>query len=156
MIVYEITNPSDMATFLAPDREIALVALVFIGEGAYGGKPLSCDGKTLSVVDAESAEVPIFLFGGYEAWWKANGWTEEPVEKVLRERKSELVAALRSASYGDLEDRRTYDAACAAITDPEKLAAFRQSCEDRRRSSMNRIVHRAWAYADAIEKREAA
>lgn len=38
MICYEIVNPSDMATFLAPDRDIALAALAFIGDGAYGGK----------------------------------------------------------------------------------------------------------------------
>lgn len=156
MICYEITNPSDAATFLAPDREVALAGLAFIGHGACGGKPLMRDGKPLPDTEVEALRVPIFLFGGYDDWWPQQGWVEEPIGAVLRERTTELVAALRSCAYGDAEDRFTYDSACAAITDPDLLAKFKADWEDRRRGSMNAIVKRAWKAADAIEKREAA
>lgn len=156
MICYEIVNPSDMATFLAPDRDIALAALAFIGDGAYGGTPLERDGEGIDVDESAALSVPIFLFGGYEEWWKSQGFASEPIESLIASRKPEIVAALRSASYGSLEDRRSYDSACAAIDDPAKLTKFKEDWEDRRRSSMNRIVQRAWAYADALETREAA
>lgn len=155
MICYEIVNPSDMATFLAPDRDIALAALAFIGEGAYGGTPLERSGERLNKDEADSLAVPMFLFGGYEEWWKAQGYASEPIETMLATRKPEIIAALRTASYGSLEDRKSYDSACAAIDDPAKLAKFKADWEDRRRSSMNRIVQRAWDYADALEKRDA-
>jgi len=66
-------------------------------------------------------------------------------------RTAELIAALRSFAYGDLEDRRTYQSALDAITEPEKRKAFTTGWEDRRRSSMNRIVQRAWHIAERLE-----
>lgn len=151
MICYDIINPSDACTFLAPDRDIALATLALLGEGDYGGRPLTRDGERVTEEDRAKLEVPIFLFtGSYEAWWTANGWSEEPIEKILTARKPEVSEALRSCAYGDLEDRRTYESACAAITDPERLAKFKADWEDRRRSSMNRIVNRAWLLADRL------
>ena len=161
MLCYEIIDPSDTATFLAPDREIALAALAFIGEGQYGGslRARYDGGKLVPVRDeaeAEPHDVPIFLFGGYDKWWAANGWSEEPIDKVVRERREALVEALRSVSYSDLEDRRTYDSALAAITDAAKRAEFVAGWEDRRRSSMNRIAQRAWKIADHLAAKEVA
>ncbi|MFZ4807519.1 MAG: hypothetical protein ACOYLQ_09700 [Hyphomicrobiaceae bacterium] len=157
MIVYEIINPSDAATFLAPDRTIALAVLALLGEGWYGVTPLERDGQRILEEEAKLIFVPPFIGkGAYESWWRSAGYTEEPIEVALKTRAAELVAALRSCSYGDLEDRKTYDSACNAITDPEKLKTFKSEWEDRRRSSMNRIVQRAWAWADRIEEREAA
>lgn len=157
MICYDVINPSDSVTFLAPDRTIALAVLVFVGEGHYVGKPLERDGRPIDPAEDEALYVPMFWGdGSYEAWWRANGWAEEPIEQALRDRKAEIVAALRSCAYGNLEDRKTYESACAAITDASNLERFKREWEDRRRSSMNRIVQRAWAYADRIEKQEAA
>ena len=155
MLLYDIVNPSDAATFLAPDRTIALAALVFIGEGHYAGRAIARDLEPIDRDEAEQHDVPLFLTGlsePYEQWWKRVGYTEEPVGLVMRTRKGELVAALRSTAYGDLEDRRTYDSALAAITDDEKRGEFVSAWEDRRRSSMNRIAQRAWAWADRIEQ----
>lgn len=157
MICYDIINPSDAATFLAPDREIAVATLALIAEGHYAGQALARDGKRLPEHEAEALRVPLFIGdGSYEEWWQQAGYSEGPIEVVFRTRQAELVAALRSVAYGDLEDRRTYESACAAITEPDKLAQFKRDWEDRRRTSMNRIVQRAWAWADKIEKREAA
>lgn len=156
MICYEIINPSDMATFMAPDRTIALAVVGLIGAGHYGGKPLERDGERIPKDEVDALTVPIFLFGGYEEWWKAQGFASEPIEAVVQTRLGELVSALRSTAYGGLEDRKTYDSACAAIDDPAKRDQFKKDWEDRRRSSMNRIVQRAWLYADRLETREAA
>jgi len=154
MLCYEIVNPSDAATLLAPDREIALAALALIAEGRYAGRAIARDLEPIDEAAAKPHYVPLFLFNGpegYEDWWRAAGWTEEPVGKALRERKAEVVAALRSCAYGRLEDRRTYQSACAAITDPAKLAAFKTEWEDRRRSSLNAIVQIAWRLADRVD-----
>lgn len=155
MLLYNIINPSDACTFLAPDRTIALAALVFMGEGHYAGRAIARDLAPIGRDVAEQHDVPLFLSGisePYEDWWKRAGYGEEPVGLVMRERKGELVAALRSTAYGNLEDRCTYASALAAITDEAKRAEFVRGWEDRRRSSMNRIVQRAWAWADRIEK----
>jgi len=156
MICYDIANPSDAATFLAPDRTVALTVLALIGEGAYGGTPMARDGERLEKSEQDALRVPIFLFGGYEEWWKAEGFPAEPIGATIAERKVEVIASLRSVAYGDLEDRRSYDSACAAIDDPEKLKKFKSDWEDRRRSSLNKIVKRAWAIAEAIERDKAA
>lgn len=157
MICYDIVNPSDETTFLAPDRDIALAVVAFVGEGRYAGQALARDGKRLSEAEADTLYVPMFFDdGSFENWCQANGYPDNPLAPIMESRKAEVVAALRSCAYGDLEDRRTYDAACDAITDPDKLAEFKRACEDRRRSSMNCIVLRALAIADAIEKRWAA
>ena len=157
MICYEIVNPSDQATFLAPDREIALAVVSLLGEGWYAGKPLARGAAALSDDEVARFEVPIFIGdGSYESWWQRRGYPGDPLAKTLSDRGPEVAVALRSVAYCGLEDRRTYDAACAAITDSEKLAEFQRSHEDRRRSSLNAIVKRAWAWADSIEKMEAA
>lgn len=152
MLCYEIVNPSDAATMLAPDREVALAALAFIGEGAYAGRVIARDLRSIGDDEAEPLAVPMFFGDTYDAWWKAAGYTDEPIDTVLRTRKGELVTALRSVAYGSLEDRRTYESAISAITDPDKLAAFKREWEDRRRSSLNAIAKRAWAWADHIER----
>lgn len=152
MLCYEIINPSDQATLLAPDRAVAIAALAFIGEGAYAGRVIAKDLQEVSEEDAAAGRVPLFFGMSYEDWWKAAGYDEEPIGKVMRERKAEVVAALRSVAYGGLDERRTYQSALNAITDPDKLAAFKREWEDRRRSSLNAIAKRAWAWADHIER----
>lgn len=157
MIIYEIVNQSDMCTFVAPDRDVALAVVALVGEGMYAAKPLTCGGARLTKTQEDELYVPMFFGGGaYETWWRDEGFTSEPLETILKDRKSDTIAALRSCAYGGLEDRLTYDAACAAITDPVKLDEFKRGHEDRRRSSMNRIVQRAWVYADRLKKKEAA
>lgn len=157
MILYEIVNPSDKCTFMAPDRDVALAVVALVGEGMYAAKPLMCGSTRITKAQEDELYVPMF-FGAnaYETWWRDEGFTSEPLHTILKDRELDVITALRSCAYGGLEDRLTYEAACAAITDAAKLEEFKRGHEDRRRSSMNRIVQRAWAYADAIEKKEAA
>lgn len=160
VICYEIVNPSDHATFLAPDRDIALAVVTLISEGMYAARCLAVDGqpwKESAVGPAETLDVPFFIGDdSYESWWRARGYAQEPLTGILKDRRPEVAAALRSVAYCTLDDRLMYDAACAAITDPDKLAAFKQQHEDRKRSSFNRIVQRAWTWADRIERSAAA
>ncbi len=152
MLCYDVINPSDATTFLAPDRAVALAALVLVAEGHYAGRAIARD---LAPIEPDEAlDVPLFLeriCTPYEEWCRAAGYTSDPIDAVMASRTAELTAALRSFQYGDLEDRRTYQSALDAITEPAKRAAFVKGWEDRRRSSMNRIVQRAWLIADRLE-----
>jgi hypothetical protein len=58
---FELINPSDPFTFTAPSLEVAAQAVLLIGEGAYGGKSLD-GGK----------DVPIWLFGSPDPWFREN------------------------------------------------------------------------------------
>lgn len=53
-------------------------------------------------------------------------------------------AAIQSFAYGSPQDRKVYDAALAAITEPEKLDEFKKIHEDSMRTSMSRWVAYAW------------
>ena len=121
---YELINPSDPYTFLADNKEIA-ACTVFCLSTMYGAK--SQDGEE---------EVPIFLFGGAEEWYR-NEFARTPDEGLEAE-KENVAKALLSFMYGEFEDRRRYEAALNAITDEEKREQFINEWQDGR-SSMNDI-----------------
>lgn len=138
MTEYELINPSDPYTFEAEDFETAALVCFIMGSGYYGAEPK--DG---------GEEVPIFIFGGAESWYKATFGTtfEESIddpEKVAR-----LSKALASMMLGDFEDRAKYNAALEAIDDPEKRAAFIDEWQGRC-SSLNDIGGRAHKLAQAL------
>jgi hypothetical protein len=76
---FELVNPSDMYTFSARSLEVAAQAVLLLGEGAYGGKSLD-GGK----------DVPIFLFGGHDEWFKEN--FGKTAEESLDARDNEALA----------------------------------------------------------------
>lgn len=121
---YELKNPSDPYTFLAEDLEVAALT-VFSISTLYGAEA------------KEGGEsVPIFLFGGAKEWYLERfGRTLDDGRKAKRE---ELVSALSSMMYGGFEDRRRYEAALSAITDPEKKEEFITEWQDGH-SSLNDI-----------------
>lgn len=157
MILYDIVNPSDACTFLAPDRQIALVVTIFVGDGFYAGTPISRGDTALTDEERSSLDVPLFIAGisePYDDWWKRN-FSEEPAEAALSKRRAEVIAALRTVTYGDAERRRWCDRALAAIDDHAKRQAFIEQWEDENRSSLNAIMKRAHAWAAALEKEAA-
>ena len=79
---YELINPSDPYTFLAESFEVAVLT-VFCISTAYGAK--SKDGEK---------EVPLFIFGGSEAWFL--GEFHKTVEESLNENKRAVADALDS------------------------------------------------------------
>lgn len=121
---YELKNPSDPYTFLAEDLEVAALT-VFSISTLYGAEPK--DG---------GESVPIFIFGGAKEWYLEQfGRTPDDGRKAKRE---ELAAALGSMMYGGFKDRRRYEVALAAITDPEKKKEFIAVWQDAH-SSLNDI-----------------
>ena len=121
---YELKNPSDPYTFLAADFEVATLT-VFSISTLYGAEA------------KEGGEsVPIFLFGGAREWYiEQFGRTPDEGEEA---KKEELATALSSMMYGGFEDRRRYEAALTAITDPEKREKFITEWQDGH-SSLNDI-----------------
>lgn len=137
MTEYELINPSDPYTFEAEDFETAAL-VVFILGAVYAAKPK--DG---------GEEVPIFIFGGAEKWYKETFGTTFEEAAANPEKIARLSRALASMMYGDFEDRARYNAALEAIDDPEKKAAFidkwQAGC-----SSLNNIGGRAHRMAQAL------
>lgn len=121
---YELINPSDPYTFLAPDLEVAALVVFSLGT-MYGAE--AKDGKS---------NVPVFLFGGAKEWYQ-NEFGKTP-DEGLEKRKIEVADALASMMYGNFEERRRYQAALSAITDDEKKEEFIAEWNDGR-SSLNDI-----------------
>lgn len=121
---YELKNPSDPYTFLAADFEVATLT-VFSISTLYGAEA------------KEGGEsVPIFLFGGAREWYiEQFGRTPDEGKEA---KKEELATASSSMMYGGFEDRRRYEAALTAITDPEKREKFITEWQDGH-SSLNDI-----------------
>ncbi len=137
MKLYEVINPSDAATFYAPNLEIAVVAMLLLdgGRGAYGA----------SAVDG-TEDGPCLMFGG-EEWLRDRGlW---PVHEWVDAHKAELREALASVALGSAAERADFDDAIATIPETER-AAFIARRNDRRRSSMNNFEARAYDLARGL------
>lgn len=137
---YKLANPSDPYTFAADDLETAAL-VVFMLSTAYGA----------NTKNGEVA-VPIFIFGGADEWYAEQFGRN--VEEGITAKKEQLIAALKSMTLGNFEDRRRYEAALAAITEPDKKAEFIAKWQDGR-SSLNDIGTRCHEIAEALLKQEA-
>lgn len=139
--VYELINPSDAYTLAAPSHEVAAMACLHLGDGAYGLREVGGD-----------FVFPVFLFGGFAEWVPtAFGMSqEEYFGPWRREHCCAVVKALRSVVIGSPGDRQIYEAAVAAIPDPAARAAFRDAWHEGRRPSLNDIGRYALGLADAM------
>lgn len=131
MSVYEIINPSDPITFECDDDDVARVAALVLGRGAYG-------------VQREDGErvLPVLRFGGFDEWYKAftarvgctlNGW--------IRGNRGRMAVALDTTAVCSLSNRKALLAATKG--DPEAVARWNEE----KRSSMNNICKAARALA---------
>lgn len=138
MAIYEFTNPSDPYTFEAPDLAIAAVVTFLMGGGQAGATPVG-----------GGDDVPIFLFGGSEAWVQSKfGRDLKPwFDITMATRKSEIIAALESFLHGEDRDRSFW-----GVASREDRAAY----NEKRRTSTNAIGKRAFALADQLRMKEAA
>ncbi len=136
---YELINPSDPYTFLAEDFETAALVVICLGP-ASGAKPK--DG---------GENVPIFLFGEAVEWYTEK-FGRSP-DEGLAEKVQAVADAFASFMLGDFEDRRRYEAALAAIDDPEKKARFISEWQDGR-SSLNDIGGEAHRLAERLRGKE--
>ena len=126
MTEYELINPSDPYTFLAPDKEVAALVI--------GNLSLAFGAETKD--EKEDERVPIFLFGGFDQWYQEE-FGRTPTEGLVA-RKKEVGEALVSFMLGHFQDRERYNAALEAIDDPAKAEAFKDKWQDGR-TSLNDI-----------------
>lgn len=136
---YKLINPSDPYTFIADDLETASLVVLLLGT-AYGAEP-----------KGGGENVPIFLFGGALEWY-TDHFKRTP-DDGMGEKKEAVADALASFMFGGFEDRRRYEAAISAITDPEKKAQFMHEWQDGR-SSLNNIGGKAHQLAKALRNKE--
>ena len=131
-IKYEVVNPSDQVTFIAPDVISAAIALSLVGNGQYSATALDPNDRAL--------DIPFFMFGGLQSWLEENG---EELNGITNRHLDNTATALESFCTGTLMDRELYELSLASITDEEKRAKFIMKWDDKKRSSMNDITNRA-------------
>ena len=133
-MMYEVINPSD-AVFLEhnDDLEAAMAAMI-LGEGKYGLE--DADGKTV---------LPICLFPGQATEWMEGHGID--LGAYLNANSAVLASCLESAIYGPLP--KDEPVLLALRANPEALAEH----NDKGRSSMNDIVHRAQSLAHAFRQK---
>lgn len=132
-MIWQLINPSDPYTFLAPTVEIAAVAVAFLSTG-FGAATL--DG---------SQSTPILF--GWGAWMKEHGIDEEWINK----HEAEIADALDSMLIGDVADREDADEILTRLPADERQQ-WRASRQERRRTSINQIGQRAYKLAAHIRK----
>lgn len=142
-MIYEISNPSDAYTLVCDDFKVAAAAVLLLGEGHYGLKPL----------DHNAPGVPIFIFGGADAWLKENGL--DPLGDFIDAHRLAIAACLESEMIGDASDRATFTKMLDAISSSEDRERARLAYHDERRSSLNNIGKRARAIAKRLRELEA-
>lgn len=141
--LYEIVNPSDPYTLRAPSALVASIAVILVGSGQYGIEAIG---------DSEPAAMPMFAFcpnSALDEWCLRVGG--DTFGALLEANRAAVADCLDSVLFGPADRRAMYEAACAAIDDPQKLERFKAEWHDRR-SSMNDIGGRAWAMAAGLRK----
>lgn len=143
MAVWNLINPSDPYTLVTDNFEVATVVCLLLGEGRYG----------LEEINGER-RVPLMLFDVNERWFRETfGCTcQELFDRMVGDRRAEIVACLDSVLIGSPASRATYQEGLDLIDDPQKRAAWRTRWHDKRQSSMNDIGAQARRLADQIRK----
>ena len=141
-MLYKLINPSDTITFIASDHKLAFAAAVYLGSGKVGVRCVDHPDATIPALCAFSPK-PIKIIEEYLG---------DNINIFINKNAEAMAVCYESFAYVSIEGRRMYDAACAAITDQEKLAEFKAKIEDERRTSMSRWVLAAWKYAEYFKE----
>ena len=140
MALFEIINMSDPYSLKTDDWKSACIATMLLGGGAYG----------LEEYKGERV-MPIFLFGGADAWVQEHFGCS--VDKFVEDMdRPAVIAALDSVLIGSPGERAEFEDILEAIDDPEKKKAIIEKRHDRKRSSMNDIGGRAEALAERLRE----
>ncbi len=133
MKLYELINPSDKYTFLAPNIEIAGVSVVLISS-SYGAECIDddCDERT-----------PILF--GWDDWLGEKGIDQNWVES----HKTEIADCLESFLIGGKAEREDVDSMLSMLTD-DKRQEWIDGRQERRRSSVSKIGEYAYAKAKQL------
>ena len=139
MNIYELITPSDPITFKADDDKIAFACAVILGNGKAGCTNTNTgDSIPTMLMFAKDPEKDIAEFIGGD------------MSEFIKTNNKKVSECFKSFAYGSASDRRTYDDACEAITDTEKLKEFKAKHEDKNRSSLSQWVKAAWEYGDMV------
>ena len=141
MNTYEIINPSDPYTMLAPDDATACAASLLLCQG-YGLHGIGRDFR-----------MPPFLFDDPRPWFKE--YMGMSIEDFLAANSLKVATALDTVLIGDSDDRATIDAAIAAMPAADARLKFVDDYADRKRTSMNNIGKRARQLAAAFRAQAA-
>lgn len=140
-MLYEFVTPSDPITFKADDDKIAFTCALLLGNGKAG-----CD--NLDTGDS----IPTMLMFSKEPEKEIEKYIGSDPSDFINENKPQIAECFKSFSYGSAQDRQTFDDACEAITDPEKLKEFKNKHENKNRSSMSQWVKAAWDMGESFSK----
>lgn len=151
--LYEIINPSDSVCIEASDEIVACVAVLLLGEGAYGLNRCK-DGKSV---------LPITMLGGGDQWLADHGVVPqealkhppkygEALHAWIDAHAGAMIRVYESAFYGDPSEHRAFEAAMAAIEDPMVRAESRRRFNDERRTSLTNIGARCQEWALRIRE----
>jgi len=143
-MIYEFITPSDPITFKAESPAVAFFCALILGNGKAFATGEDDQKLPCCLMFADKDEVDATIKD------QLGGLT---VAEFESEHAAEIVACFESFSYGNFADRRDYDAALEAITEPAKMAAFKAHHEDQRRTSMSAWVKAAWKTAEAIRRK---
>lgn len=154
MSIWEVINWSDPITILSDDFDVATAAIMVLSYGKYSVK--ECGGQ--------KRESPLFGLWKIEQtaqWLKENfpekeleGNPDQIVEKFLESIDVlQMAQVLHSMQVCSPEEREGYEEALKAIDNTEKKIEYTNWWKERRRSSMNDIVHYAWHMADRLEEK---
>lgn len=136
MQVYEVTNPSDHIEFKAADDEVAILAIIVAGRGAYGVIRVGSGETVLPVLLSGSAEAWVTeRFGGVYEMWKRFG-----------KRKADIGHAFASALVGSYSD---HDLALEHM-DEDNCARYLAALDEKNTTSMNRICRKMHAIGRKI------
>jgi hypothetical protein len=140
-MIYEFITPSDPITFKTEDDKIAYACSVLLGSGKAGchNKDTNVNLGTILMFDPDpDSTIKEFLGMDFEEFIEAN--------------KLSMAECFESFAYGRVGERKNYEDALVAITDPEKAKEFKLKHEDRNRSSMSKWVQSAWRIAENLRK----
>lgn len=142
MNIYEFITPSDAITFKTDCDKVAFTCALLLGNGKAGCKRIDKDNNEVRIptmlLFSANPDSDIKEFLGIE------------MNEFINKNKPKIKECFSSFSYGNIEDRITYDDTVSAITDDVKLKEFKAKHEDRNRTSMSEWVSYAWDLSDKI------
>lgn len=139
LLMYEIINPSDCVTILAPNFEVALLTILIIGNGKIGGKPVNHKGP----------DIPLFMFGGFQEWFDHH-YPDQNINSMLEKHNDAIIVALRTACTGSPANRKEFDQAML-VSNPAQRTKFLADWDEQRRTSKSQIANFAHQTADTLE-----
>ena len=141
--IYEFITPSDPITFKAENDKVAFTWALLLGNGKAGCRKYDKENNQVSL--------PTMLAFSQNLESEIKNFIGGDFKKFIDNNKQQIKDCFLSFSYGDIEDRKTYDDACNAITEANKLKEFKAKHENRNRTSLNTWVKTAWNMAEKLK-----